>query len=97
MEREDILRALRAHHDNCICAFYWRIPGSSGQAQRQVLVCHSSGFIAEETVLHPAVFPEVKDALTITSRWGNERSGGCTWRLRPEYAVSPEDDISSPG
>lgn len=84
MEREDIMRVLRAHPDNCIRAFHRGCPHSTGRSEGCLLIRHYGGLIPDEIVLKPVMFLKVKNDLFVAETWGDERLGGCTWRLKEE-------------
>lgn len=85
MERDDILRVLRAHPDNCIRGFHRGAWHSTGRMEGRVLLRHYGGLVPDEIGLTHVIFLKVRADLCITERWGNERLGGCTWRLREQY------------
>ncbi|QZY97831.1 hypothetical protein [Pantoea dispersa] len=84
MERDAILRVLRAHPDNCIRAFHRGALQSAGRTEGRVLIRHYGGLVPDEIVLNHVMFLKVQDALCVTETWGSETLGGCTWRLKPE-------------
>jgi hypothetical protein len=81
MEREDILRVLRAHPDNCIRGYNRGHPLGTGRTEGRVLVRHYGGLIPDEIVLTPVMFLKVQDLLYVSETWGTASLGGCTWRL----------------
>ena len=92
MEREDILRVLQAHPDNCIRAFHRGRPGRSGYLEGKVLIRHYGGLVPEEIVLKPVMFLKVRDRLVVSDTWGSSALGGCTWRLADEAPAAPAAD-----
>jgi hypothetical protein len=81
MEREEIIRVLRANNDNCIRAFHRGHPHSTGRTEGCILIRHYGGLVPDEIVLKPLMFLKVKSYLHITEKWGDDLLGGCTWRL----------------
>jgi len=71
MEREDILRVLQAHPDNCIRAFHRGRPGCSRYLEGKVLIRHYGGPVPEEIVLKPVMFLKVRDRLVLSETWGS--------------------------
>lgn len=84
MERDDIMRVLRAYPDNCIRAFHRGALHSAGRTESRVLIRHYDGLMPDEIVLKPVMFLKMQDALCVTETWGSDRLDGCTWRLKPE-------------
>ena len=97
MEREDILRVLRAHPDNCIRAFHRGHPHSTGRTEGRVLIRHYGGLIPDEIPLRHVMFLKVQGDLCITNTWGTALLGGCTWRLREQPATAPSEDTFAGG
>ncbi|MDQ1223881.1 hypothetical protein [Pantoea ananatis] len=92
MEREDILRVLRAHPDNCIRGYHRGHPLGTGRTEGRVLVRHYGGLIPDEIVLTPVMFLKVQDVLSVSESWGNDCLGGFTWLLTE---TEPEDSAAS--
>ncbi len=80
MEREDILRVLRAHPDNCIRAFHCGAWYSAGRTEGRVLLRHYGGLIPDEITLSHIMFLKVQADVCVTETWGDELLGGCSWR-----------------
>lgn len=96
MEREDILRVLRAHPDNCIRAYHRGHPYSTGRTEGRVLIRHYGGLIPEEIPLRHVMFLKVQGDLRVAETWGTELLGGCTWRLSEQPAgASVADKINT--
>ena len=87
MQRDDILRVLAAHPDNCIRAFHRGTLCSTGRMEGRVFLRHYGGLIPDEIGLSDVMFLKVRDALCVTETWGSERLGGCTWRLSPDITA----------
>lgn len=84
MQRDDILRVLAAHPENCIRAFHRAARCSTGRMEGRVLLCHYGGLIPDEIGLSDGMFLKVRDALCVTETWGSDTLGGCTYRLSPD-------------
>lgn len=98
MERDDILRVLRAHPDNCIRAFHRGAKHSTGRTEGRVLLRHYGGLVPDEIALRHVMILKVQGDLFVTEIWGYELPGGFTWRLRaaPAYAqpdITTDEDL----
>lgn len=91
MEREDILRVMRAHPDNCIRGFHRGLWHSTGRSEGRVLVRHYGGLVPDEIVVTHVMFLKVMGDLCVTDEWGDARLGGCTWRIKPELNTADDD------
>lgn len=88
MNREEILRVLNSHPENCIRYFHRGHPFSTGRNEGWVLLRHYGGLIPDEIVLKPVMFLRVKEDVVQCDSWGNENLGGCTWKLASSLAKS---------
>lgn len=98
MERDDILRVMRAHPDNCIRAFHRGAKHSTGRTEGRVLLRHYGGLVPDEITLRHVMFLKVQADLCVTESWGDELLGGCTWRLRAAPAdalpgIATDEDL----
>ena len=93
MKREDILRMLRAHSDNCIRAFHRRHPHSTGRTEGWELIRHYGGLIPDEMPLRHVMFLKVQGELCITDTWGTELLSRSTRRLLEQPGDTPHENI----
>jgi len=89
MEKEDVLRVLQAHPDNCIRDLYRGRPGCSGYLEEKVLIRHYGGLVPGRIVLKPVMFLKVRDRQVVSETCGSSS-------LAPGAARSPVTGPLSP-